>query len=340
MRWLASLLLAGCAGGAPGVVAHDLDAVEFPSYEERLVLYATNRARVDPAAEGWAQFPARPPLAWNYDLNRSARAHSLDMRNTPCFQHNSCDGTGVFQRIRSYYTGDYRAMGENIAAGPSDGRDAVHNWIEEIGAPPGETGHRENIFSPAYTLLGVGFAPGGSRFRNYWTQDFVGTTVSRPRLIGGIHFPAGVPSGGSATFGITYEDPSGRGPALVEVIVEADAYPLALARGSAAQGAYEAALALPDGCHAYSFHAVSPAGESSYPSTGVLQVGFGDSGAGCAGATAGEVGSTGPGVTHRRAGCEMTGVPEAGGWAPLAALLLQAAWARRRQRAAADEKGA
>ena len=45
---------------------------DYPSYDERVALYATNRARVDPAAEGWASFAAQPPLLWHHDLNRFA----------------------------------------------------------------------------------------------------------------------------------------------------------------------------------------------------------------------------------------------------------------------------
>ena len=88
---------------------------EYPSYEERVVVYATNRARVSPMAEGWPAYPAQPPMQWNYDLNRSARAHSVDMRDTPCFQHNSCNGTPTFDRVLSFYTAQWMSVGENIA---------------------------------------------------------------------------------------------------------------------------------------------------------------------------------------------------------------------------------
>jgi uncharacterized protein YkwD len=149
---------------------------DYPGYEERAVLYLTNRARTDPSAEGWPSYPAQPPLQWSYDLDRAARAHSLDMRDTPCFQHNSCDGTDAQARVLSYYTGPWMAWGENISAGVPDPPTAVHNWLYEIGAAAGETGHRDNIFSSGFTLLGVGFAAGGTKYKNYYTQDFIGTS--------------------------------------------------------------------------------------------------------------------------------------------------------------------
>src|SRR5262245_32737098 len=62
---------------------------DYPGYNERVVLYATNKARTDPSAENWPAYPAQPPFQYNYDLNRSSRAHSLDMATTPCFQHES-----------------------------------------------------------------------------------------------------------------------------------------------------------------------------------------------------------------------------------------------------------
>src|SRR5204862_949806 len=120
---------------------------DYPSYEERVVLYGTNRARVSPTAEGWAAYPPQPPMQWNYDLNRSSRAHSLDMRDTPCFQHPSCDGTDTFARVFTFYTGPWTSVAENIAAGVMDPQTVVHNWIYEIGAAAGETGHRDAIFS-------------------------------------------------------------------------------------------------------------------------------------------------------------------------------------------------
>ena len=258
---------------------------DFPSYDERVTLYATNRARADPAAEGWPAYPAQPPLLWNYELNQSARAHSIDMRDTPCFQHNSCDGSDAFKRVDAFFTGAWTTMGENISAGRnvSDGFIAVHNWIYEIGAAPGEIGHRENIFSAKFTLLGAGFAPGGSVLQNYWTQDFVGAPVTRPRLADGIHFPRTVAPGASVTFATTYFDAANAVPVGLAVVVDGVCNPLTLARGLAGKGAYEAKLPLADGCHPYFFVTVTTgAVVVSYPDSGALAVGVGASAASCA----------------------------------------------------------
>jgi hypothetical protein len=252
---------------------------DYPSYEERVVLYGTNRARVAPTVEGWPSYPAQPPMQWNYDLNRAARAHSTDMRDTPCFQHNSCDGTETFTRVLSYYKGPWSTVSENIAAGVMDPLTVVRNWINEVGAPAGETGHRDSIFSSKLTLIGCGFAAGGtSRTPNYWTQDFVGTNVARPRLTDGIHFPRTAAAGGTITFGTTFYDAAfGSAAPQVFVVVDGVCRALSQVRGSATLGAHEAAIALADGCHPYYFVATKGDGVAlaTYPDAGALQVGTG-----------------------------------------------------------------
>ena len=289
----ACVWLAACAGPADDAVevssALGQPTGDYPGYEERVVLYATNRARVSPATEGWPTYPAQPPLQWSYQLNQSSRAHSLDMRDTPCFQHPSCDGTDTFPRVLTYYTGPWSSLAENISAGTVDPQTTVHDWIYEIGAAAGETGHRDAIFSKDLTLIGVGFAAGGmtatAKLKNFYTQDFVGTSVKRPRLTDGIHFPPTVAAGGKVTFGATYYDAAvGAGHPQVFVAVDGACVGLAFARGTTALGAYEGAAALVDGCHPYYFVATLGDGVAlaTYPDTGALQVGAGTAASTCA----------------------------------------------------------
>jgi hypothetical protein len=282
---LALLLLSGCTALPAGeeTAALGEPSGDYPDYDERVVLYATNRARANPSQEGWASYPAQPPLLWNEKLNESSRAHSIDMRDTPCFQHDSCDGTDIWTRITSYYTTQYQSIGENISAGVPDGVTAVHNWIYEIGAAAGETGHRDNIFSKDFTFMGSGFAAGGKQYTNYWTQDFIGNPVTRTALSDGIHFPKTAASGKSITFGATWYDKAGQAPSAISVVVDGHCHALTLLRGGAGLAAYEAALSFADGCHPYYFLAASSSGKvSSYPDDGSLQVGYGSAGASCA----------------------------------------------------------
>src|SRR5439155_15337796 len=126
-----------------------------PSYQERFSLYVADRARAEPARTGWDEFDPVPPLLWNDQLAQAARAHSEDMRDTPCFSHNSCDGTDPFKRIMSFYKGTAQAMGENIAAGVDSAETVIEeSWINEVGARPGEHGHRDNMFSSDFNQVG------------------------------------------------------------------------------------------------------------------------------------------------------------------------------------------
>jgi len=285
-----SLAAAGCVtppDEGTGSIASALGepSGDFPSYDERVALYATNRARMSPTAEGWPAYPAQPPLQWNLSLNQSSRAHSLDMRDTPCFQHPSCGSAtdDTFTRVLRFYTGAWTNLGENIAGGPADGITIVHNWIYEIGAAAGETGHRDSIFSARFNLIGVGYAPGGMprpALNNLWTQDFVATTIPPiPKMTDGIHFPATVAAGASVTFGTTYYDATGAAPSRIMVVVDGACTPMTLAaltgmpRGTPGKGAYEVAVPLAAGCHPYYFLATAGGTDVTYPTSGALQTG-------------------------------------------------------------------
>jgi len=55
------------------------------------------------------------------------------MATTPCFQHDSCDGTDAFDRICSYYK-DTTALGENIASGYESPLETVNKLLLDGGA--------------------------------------------------------------------------------------------------------------------------------------------------------------------------------------------------------------
>src|SRR3954463_16243880 len=130
IRALAAVICCASACAVPACVGDpdgpDVDVVagalgqpsgDFPDYEERVILYATNRARMSPAAEGWPAYAAQPPLQWHVDLNHSAPAHSQDMHDTAgCFQHPTCGSAtdDTFDRVRMYYTATARSLSANI----------------------------------------------------------------------------------------------------------------------------------------------------------------------------------------------------------------------------------
>ena len=344
--------LGGCGAPEPGDVASLAQPLgepvgDRPNYEERVAHYACNRSRADPAAINWPEFPAVPPLLWHDQLAQSGRAHSLDMRNTPCFQHNSCNGQDPFTRIKSFYKDPFVTLGENIAAGVQDGQIVVHNWIEEIGAPVGETGHRESTFSADFTHHGLGYAAGGTRFQGYWTQDFAGQSPrpAIPALASGAHFPVTTNAGGSVTFGTVYYSKTGVNADTVQVVVDGNAAALKRVNGTTAHGAWEGAIAIGAGCHRYYFRAVAGGQVYVYPDAGTIGVATNGT-MGCALYMAGGVSKDpmgggdggganpdggGGGYYGGHGGCEVAGRPlPVGTIAPILVAVL--AIARRRRR--------
>lgn len=120
-----------------------------------------------------------PQLAIDPALTRAAVWKSLHMARYAYFAHDDPAPPvrrTPFQRMRACGFPSGRAMGENIAAGYGTAALVVRGWL----ASPG---HRANIESRAFRLIGVGAATRrGSRFGVYWTQDFGGASggVGRP----------------------------------------------------------------------------------------------------------------------------------------------------------------
>jgi uncharacterized protein YkwD len=93
------------------------------------------------------------PLRESSALDRSARAHSLEMGKDGYFAHSSADGTAFWQRIAHYYSSHgYTSwsVGENLLwAAPSvSAKNALAMWI----ASPE---HLRNLLSPSWREIGV-----------------------------------------------------------------------------------------------------------------------------------------------------------------------------------------
>jgi hypothetical protein len=141
-----------------------------PSYRERAILALTNacrnaiprntgglaRRREDPPAE---ELSARRALSWTLPLNRSARAHSIDMargRNASSTTRATASG-GLWDRIGGYYKGA-TSMAENIAAGYRTPLAAVKRLDCSRAAPDHSKGdgHRRNIMAAKFVEVGCG----------------------------------------------------------------------------------------------------------------------------------------------------------------------------------------
>lgn len=104
------------------------------------------------------------PLVSDWELARVARFKSEDMRDNRYFAHNSPLYGTPFQMMKSFGI-NYRAAGENIAAGQTTAESVMEAWMKS-------PGHKKNILSPNFTHIGVGYAKGGS-YGHYWTQQFM-----------------------------------------------------------------------------------------------------------------------------------------------------------------------
>ena len=253
----------------------------YPNLFERRVLVYTNAVRMapqqyrdrymagydpDPSNIMQSNSPAEP-LYYEPALNRSARAHALDMAENGCFDHDSCDGTPWSDRIWGFYP-QARAIGENIAAGYRTAKDVVDAWLcDETGgqcAADGsyQAGHRTNMLDTDLNLIGIGYMP--DAFSNwgggYWVQDLASNNpATKPPIVAACH---DFLLAGKTSFLLDYRDTTGRAPASVQVVLGGVSYDMALDLGSAAAGMYRVDLPKGTTCREYYFLATTGGGES------------------------------------------------------------------------------
>ncbi|MDB4224078.1 CAP domain-containing protein [Granulosicoccus sp.] len=122
-----------------------------------------NEARSQPRACGTVSFEATDDLSWNTLLLQAADKHSTDMAQHNFFDHIGSDGSTIGARVDE--TGyEWRAVGENIAAGQETASSAIAGWLDS-------PGHCRNIMNPAFTEIAVSCAEdAGADFSQYWTN--------------------------------------------------------------------------------------------------------------------------------------------------------------------------
>lgn len=196
-------------------MAHALVDYEYgnPTPYEQAHLEAINRARANPLGEaardgidlfegvpsGELTSDAKPPLAMNARLLKSARLHSEDMLLYDFFEHNSLDGSTPFDRMRAQGY-QYNLAGENIAyigySSPLDLAEMamrLHDILFVDTNYP-DRGHRTNLLNPRFREAGVGLSEGDiyyqgvySRYAYMITCDF-GLRDSIPPIVTGVIF--------------------------------------------------------------------------------------------------------------------------------------------------------
>jgi len=250
----------------------------YPGWQERAMVVFTNMVRMAPVAyrdtymAGYQyptgdileQYPAAPPLFWNYELNQAARFHAEDLAfNCQTLQHDSCDGTSWSTRIHGFYPYQV-ALGENVAYGFASPWATVNAFLcDRYGsacAPDspdatGRDGHRKNIMSAQYMELGTGYAQGSWK---YWVQDFGGRQPdSRPALVSATH---AFLEDGVTSFFLNYFDSSGGAPLETLLVIDDIPYALELDTGTAAAGTYRVDVDSASDCRSYYFRATTANG--------------------------------------------------------------------------------
>jgi uncharacterized protein YkwD len=96
-----------------------------------------------------------PPLSEDARLDDAAGDRMKDMEELGYWAHQAPDGRSPFMwlRLRRY---DYRAAGENLAAGFETAELLVQSWMES-------EGHRANIMSSTFADCGIAIIDGSTK---------------------------------------------------------------------------------------------------------------------------------------------------------------------------------
>ncbi len=105
------------------------------------------------------------PLRCDATLVQLAEAHSRDMCEQDYISHIDSQGRTLEDRFDEVGY-DFRAIGENVAMGQREARNAHDGWMNS-------SSHRDNIVSEDFEYIGVGYVECGGVPR--WTQVFSGT---------------------------------------------------------------------------------------------------------------------------------------------------------------------
>jgi len=106
------------------------------------------------------------PLQVSIALTNAAKWHSGDMVQFGYFDHVDHFGRDPFVRMQAFGYGYQTYKAENIAAGNGTAAATFQQWRN---SPP----HDANMRDPAYRVIGIGRAIGGS-YGHYWTLTFGG----------------------------------------------------------------------------------------------------------------------------------------------------------------------
>ena len=144
------------------------------------------------------------PLQISPALENSSTWMSNDMATKNYFSHTDSLGRDPGTRIAAFGY-PYYPWGENIAAGYSDAQSTLNQWItacDPDGSGTCTYAHRQNMLNPAFVVIGIGRAAGGT-YGWYWTTDFGGVLDtnqnSAPSITSFTASPSTITAGQSST---------------------------------------------------------------------------------------------------------------------------------------------
>lgn len=103
------------------------------------------------------------PLTFDSSISNVARTKSKDMADNNYFAHQSPTYGSAGDMLRQSGI-NWSAWGENIASGQNTPEEVVNAWMNS-------PSHRENILSPNFSKIGVGYVVSANG-TPYWTQMF------------------------------------------------------------------------------------------------------------------------------------------------------------------------
>ncbi len=154
-------------GGSGGVAApsglwvlNASTSCGLPDFRAGL-LQQINAARATGRTCGGTAWPAVRSLEWNDLLFSASAKHAADMALNGYFDHTSLDGRTLGQRVTAEGY-NWRAVGENIAAGQSSVSAVMQGWLSSAG-------HCRNLMSSNFNDVGVACVV-AARGTPYWVM--------------------------------------------------------------------------------------------------------------------------------------------------------------------------
>lgn len=136
-----------------------------PELFNETMLELINASRIQARMCGDSSRDAAPTVLWNNQLAQAAAAHGHDMATKNFFNHTGSDGLAVSDRVEAANY-QWRAVGENIAAGQLDQAEVHQGWLDS-------PGHCLNIMNKVFSEVGAACVrDSGSDFGTYWVVVF------------------------------------------------------------------------------------------------------------------------------------------------------------------------